>query len=190
MKFLFMLCLLSLATNTFAQEKALERPDPLRFVTVKYHQPGDDFQITDKLAGLNGKQQVFWVPGKNLVFSSGNGIIVQDMERLKKLLGKEMSALFMPLHTSVPDSLTELLAPKTIVILRRDPNGSNPYVNPIFANRELEQRGRSIVPYDGVYIGPRSKGESGEPETVLELQDGVLYGGKIELQDKQERSKR
>lgn len=136
MRLALMLCIAGLATNCFAQKKRFfEKSDSVRLVTVKYYQANDAFQITE-MSDLNGGEQSYGAPASNLTFSSGNGIIVHDMDRLKKLLSTKSSALFLPNHKSVPVPLRTMLAPETIVILRKESQPKERSLNPIFAARD------------------------------------------------------
>ena len=124
MRLTLMLCLIGFSTNAFAQK------DGVRLVTVEYKPESDTYEFIELLGTTE-----YSAPSTSLSFSSGNGILVKDMERLNKLLTTKQNAMFLPDRTSVPEVLKGMLAPATIVIFNRDPKALDPNINPIFAAR-------------------------------------------------------
>ena len=83
--------------------------------------------------------------GEGIMFSSGNGQLVRDTERLKKFLSKPRPAIMLTSHTSVPAVLKAMLQPTTLVILKRDVKELEKGANPVFLVEE-EETYRSGVP--------------------------------------------
>lgn len=124
MRLALMLFLIGFATTAFAQK------DGVRLVTVEYKPESDTYEIIELLGTTE-----YSAPSTSLSFSSGNGILVKDIDRLNKLLTTKQNAMFLPDQTSVPEVLKGMLAPATIVIFNRDPKALDPNINPIFAAR-------------------------------------------------------
>ena len=116
-----------------AAESKDEPTHSFRLVRVVHDKATNVFRITDVMPNRDGRLQLKLITLDSTAFSSGNGVLVKDIARLKDFLRVTRNAIYLPLHTSVPEDLQALLQPSTIVIHKRDLEPKKELVNPIFS---------------------------------------------------------